>query len=131
MKIYVGQVQMGVQEQSCSVPRNVCNTWRQQAAEISKLLDIFFISQMKWLWEGKIHITFLSALISTANQLQSWENVLLHTRISLYGLWLMCVFQFDMHSLVLLNNNNIYCITQGHSCPQKTHELIALKNLMQ
>lgn len=76
--------------------------------------------------EKKIDFTLHSIPTSIINLFQPWENVLLphlHTHISLHVLLLMCIFQFGMHSLMLLNNN-ICCITQGHGCPQKTRELI-------
>lgn len=83
--------------------------------------------------EDPLHCSQHNTPTSIINQLQSWENVLLqqlHRHISLDVLLLTCLLQFDMHSLLLLNNNNICCITQGNVCPQKTAELITLKNLM-
>lgn len=57
MKLSVGQCRWEVQEQSCSAPRNVCNTWRQQAVETIGFSDVF--ESTKWNGYGKERSTSL------------------------------------------------------------------------
>lgn len=40
MKISVGQYRWEKQEKSCSVPRNICNTWKQQAMVKLRFFDV-------------------------------------------------------------------------------------------